>query len=60
MDVDKIIQLLEEVKRVQTLQKERGVNSIRKDMIDKMLFDVQKEVVWGLRDNARVDITEKL
>ena len=53
MDVDKIIQLLEEVKRVQTLQKERGVNSIRKDMIDKILFDVQKEVVWGLRDNAK-------
>ena len=57
MDVDKVIQLLEEVKRVQTLQEERGVNSIRKDMIDKMLFDVQKEVVWGLRDNAKSGLT---
>jgi len=53
MNIDKTIKLLEEVKRIQTLQQERGVNTFRKEMIDKILFDVQKEVVWGLRDNAK-------
>ena len=52
MNIDKTIELLEEVKQLQTLQEERGVNTFRKEMIDKILFDVQKEVVWGLRDNA--------
>ena len=53
MNIDKTIELLEEVKRLQSLQEERGVNSIRKEMIDRILFDVQKKVVWGLRDNAK-------
>jgi len=57
MDIDRAIRLLEEVKRIQTLQEERGVNSFRKEMIDKILFDVQKEVVWGLRDNAKSGLT---
>ena len=55
MNIDKTIKLLEEVKQLQSLQEERGVNTFRKEMIDKILFDVQKEVVWGLRDNASED-----
>lgn len=53
MNVDKAIKLLEEVKRIQELQRDRGVNTFRKEMIDNLLFDVQKEVVWGLQDNAK-------
>ena len=53
MNIDKAIMLLEEVKELQTLQHERGVNSLRQEMIDDLLFDVQKEVVEGLRENAK-------
>ena len=53
MNVDKLSGRLEGVKQLQSLQEERGVNTFRKEMIDKILFDVQKEVVWGLRDNAK-------
>jgi hypothetical protein len=53
MNIDKAIMLLEEVKELQELQRDRGVNSIRQEMIDDLLVDVQKEVVEGIRDNAK-------
>ena len=50
--IDKTIKLLEEVERVQSLQRERGWNTFRAEMIERMLFDVQQEVVHALRENA--------
>ena len=46
--IDKAIELLEEIQRVNTIQKERGINTIREEMIEKMLFEVQTEVFHAL------------
>jgi hypothetical protein len=50
--IDKAIKLLEEVEQVQAIQRDRGWNTIRAEMIERMLFDVQQEVVHALRENA--------
>lgn len=54
--IEKSIKLLEEVKNLITIQKERGVNTFREEMIERMLFDVQQEIVHALAENARKQV----
>ena len=55
-NIGKAIELLKEVERVQGLQRERGWNTFRYEMIERMLFDVQQEVVHALRENATKEL----
>ena len=50
--IDEMIEKLERVKELQELQRDRGTNSTRKEMIDELLFSVQHEVVRELTKNT--------
>ena len=51
--IDEMIEKLERVKELQELQRDRGTNSTRKEMIDELLFSLQHETVRQLTDNAK-------
>lgn len=53
MNIEEMKEKLDRVKEIQDLQRDRGYNTLRKGMIEEILYDLQKEIVWGLVDNAK-------
>jgi hypothetical protein len=52
-DIGKAIKLLHEVENLREIQRDRGYNTFRAEMIEKMLFDVQSEIFHALNDNNK-------
>lgn len=55
-NIGKAIKLLQEVENLQEIQRDRGYNTFRAEMIERILIDVQSEVFHALNDNKNKEL----
>ena len=55
-NIGKAIKLLQEVENLQEIQRDRGYNNFRAEMIERMLIDVQQEVFHAMNDNKNKEL----
>jgi len=53
MNIEEMKEKLDRVKEIQDLQRDRGFNTTRQEMIQELLLELQKEITDALIHNAK-------